>query len=387
MNGYLWKALFHPYALSHWMLFSLPGSLVKAGRPVHVIFCMVDHYEPGTGNAGPVLEQGRVDALLEAFPGIAEKHRDSGGNLPKRTWFFPPHYHRLGSLGKLVSLCQGGYGEIELHLHHGKTRPDTPENLEATLEACLEDYARFGIFGSEQGQRRFGFIHGDWALNNSLQGRFCGVNDELSILGRTGCYADFTFPSRGASNPLMINSLFYARGKPGAPKSHSRGTPVRVSGRQGEGPMIIQGPLFPHFTGSRIRELRMWGDIVGPAAAPSGRVDAWVRTGIHVRGRRSWVFVKTHTHGAVDAPVVLGKEVDEVYHRLETEYNDGKDFMLHYVTAREMYNIAKAAEAGVPGDDPGLFRDFRVRPPAYDSSPGIMEASPRLRGLVARTYA
>jgi hypothetical protein len=36
---------------------------------------------------------------------------------------------------------------------------------------------------------------------------------------------------------------------------------------------------------------------------------------------------------------------------------------LHYVTAREAYNIAKAAEAGHAGD-PNDFRDFVIPPPA-----------------------
>ena len=42
---------------------------------------------------------------------------------------------------------------------------------------------------------------------------------------------------------------------------------------------------------------------------------------------------------------------------LEEKYNDGKDYKLHYVTAREMYNIVKAAEAGEPGE-PGEYRDY-----------------------------
>src|SRR5262249_8637394 len=36
---------------------------------------------------------------------------------------------------------------------------------------------------------------------------------------------------------------------------------------------------------------------------------------------------------------------------------------LHYVTAREAYNVAKAAEAGCSGD-PNRYRDFEVPPPA-----------------------
>jgi hypothetical protein len=385
MNDFLWKAWFSSYALSHWMLFSYPGSW-KARRRVHVMFCMVDHYEPGTGHVCTALERKRVDTLLDTYPKLVKGHRDGAGNPPRRTWFFPPHYHRLGSLRKLVSLCQQGYGEIELHLHHGKFRPDTPENFDRTLRACVEDYSRFGIFGSERGVRRFGFIHGDWALNNSLGGRYCGVDNELSILRDAGCYADFTFPSRGFSNPLKINALFYASDQPGRPKSHRSGVPVRVSGRPGRGLMIIQGPLFPHFTWGKTMGLRVWGDVIGSTPVPPSRIDAWVRTGIHVRGMRNWVFVKTHTHGALDADTVLGRGMHDILRRLETRYNDGRRFVLHYVTAREMFNIIKAAESGVPGEDPEFYRDFHVRPPAYDCSLDCVEASAELRELLAQTY-
>jgi hypothetical protein len=47
---------------------------------------------------------------------------------------------------------------------------------------------------------------------------------------------------------------------------------------------------------------------------------------------------------------------------LESAYNDGRDYVLHYVSAREMYNIAKAAEAGKTGD-PGRYRDYELPKP------------------------
>jgi hypothetical protein len=47
---------------------------------------------------------------------------------------------------------------------------------------------------------------------------------------------------------------------------------------------------------------------------------------------------------------------------LESRYNDGKRYVLHYVTAREAYNIVKAAEAGEQGD-PGRYRDYLLPPP------------------------
>jgi hypothetical protein len=51
-----------------------------------------------------------------------------------------------------------------------------------------------------------------------------------------------------------------------------------------------------------------------------------------------------------------------MYSYLERSYNDGRDYVLHYVTARETYNIIKAAEAGKTGN-PGDYRDFILPPP------------------------
>ncbi len=108
-------------------------------------------------------------------------------------------------------------------------------------------------------------------------------------------------------------------------------------------------------------------------------------TSIHVAGRPDWVIVKVHTHGATDADVVLGRAMDEGFKHLEAAYNDGSRYVLHYVTARELYNVIRAAEAGETGD-PDEYRDYAVKPPCYDSSPGITEASAELQEAVAITY-
>ena len=53
---------------------------------------------------------------------------------------------------------------------------------------------------------------------------------------------------------------------------------------------------------------------------------------------------------------------------LERRYNDGENFILHYVTARELYNLVKAAKAGRQGD-PEEYRDYLVKPPVYRFQP------------------
>ena len=53
---------------------------------------------------------------------------------------------------------------------------------------------------------------------------------------------------------------------------------------------------------------------------------------------------------------------------LESEYNDGTNYILHYVTIREAYNLIKAAEAGESGD-PEKYRNYLIKPFRASSAP------------------
>jgi hypothetical protein len=53
--------------------------------------------------------------------------------------------------------------------------------------------------------------------------------------------------------------------------------------------------------------------------------------------------------------------MDEAFSYLEKKYNDGSRYALHYVSAREAYNIAKAAEDGKVGN-PNAYRDYIIKP-------------------------
>ena len=113
-------------------------------------------------------------------------------------------------------------------------------------------------------------------------------------------------------------------------------------------------------------------DICGANPPTQDRVRLWAEQGIGVRGRPEWVFVKLHTHGCVpeNARVLLGEKMRQMHAVLQREFNDGVKWQLHYVTAREMYNIAKAAEAGMQGA-PGQWRDWLVdRPPVCQGRGG-----------------
>jgi hypothetical protein len=101
------------------------------------------------------------------------------------------------------------------------------------------------------------------------------------------------------------------------------------------------------------------------------RIDAWVDMGIHVEGRPEWIFIKVHTHGTQERDIntLLGDPMDQAFSYLESKYNDGKNYKLHYVSARETYNIIKAAEAGLKGG-PNEYRDYLIPRPTFVAQKG-----------------
>ncbi len=106
------------------------------------------------------------------------------------------------------------------------------------------------------------------------------------------------------------------------------------------------------------------GDVTAHDPATAARVRRWVEAGVSVEGRPEWVFVKVHTHGAPEdeAASLLGDGGRALHDALAAEYNDGTRYVLHYATAREMFNIAIAAMEGKHGN-PHAYRDHVLAPP------------------------
>jgi hypothetical protein len=343
----------------------------KNGKTKHIFLCIADHFEPGYAEAPLELQHQRVDLWIREFPKLAAKHRDCDNQPPKHTWFFPPHYDIDNHLEKMVNLCKLGLGEIELHFHHNRIPPfpDTPKSFEKKIKECLISYSRFNIFPQDaSGKRNFAFIHGDWALDNSRGSKFCGINNELDILVNLGCYADFTFPALYESQPAMVNKIFYAKGKNNNAKSYDRGEEVFVGSLQKDRLMIIQGPL-----GLRLRGMKNFflpaiecSDISNNNPPTPGRINFWIKTAIKIKDAGNFIFVKLHTHGAWEgcSQAWFGGSIDSMLKFLEAEYNDDIKFCLHYVTAREMFNVIKAVEAGLT-EYLLSFRDFIIKPPVY----------------------
>lgn len=342
----------------------------KVSETKHILFCFVDHYEPQWRNDDIEIERARVDRWCKDYPLMASQHKDADGHMPKHCFFYPEEEYRHEHLAKLSDMCYHGFGEIEIHLHHDN---DTAENFTKVMtdfaQTLHEEHGALPVH-PETGQIMYAFIHGNWALDNSLPGgHHCGINNELSLLKATGCYVDMTLPS--APSPAQtskVNAIYYATGKSEQPKGHDGGVDVEVGKEPSGDLMLIQGPIgvnlkwrtpkgVPHIENSDIRK----------SCPPlRSRIDQWVSSHIHVKGRPEWVFIKIHTHGAQedDMETLLGQPRHDMHNYLETKYNDGNEFSLHYVSAREMYNIAKAAEAGKSGN-PNDFRDYVLPKPPF----------------------
>jgi hypothetical protein len=128
---------------------------------------------------------------------------------------------------------------------------------------------------------------------------------------------------------------------------------------------MITGPLTSNW---RQRKLGIFprldiAEITGRWPGTPDRIERWVRTGIHVQGRPDWIVVKVSCHGAEERSfdALLGGGAERMHAHLEARFRDRPGFRLHYVTARQLYNIVKAAEAGCTGD-PDEYRDFIIPP-------------------------
>jgi hypothetical protein len=316
---------------------------------LHLLIAITDHFEPDAEGATPQQAAERVDRWVRQYPRLFGEFRDSDGRPPRHTFFYPMEEYDGGHVDALAGLCREGFGEVEVHLHHeGETAAELGDMLRRYRDILAD---RHGLLARDltTGEPRYGFIHGNWALDNSHpDGRWCGVNCELDVLRKTGCYADFTLPS--APQPTQtrtINSIYYALDDPDRPKSHDVGLEVGTGPPPDRGLMLIQGPLVLDWRRRRHGVMpRVENGCVQPGQeAHIDRLDAWLRANVHVATRPDWVFVKLHAHGATEfnQRSLLGPSMVEFHRALAAKAGSDPSFHYHYVTAREMYNLALAA--------------------------------------------
>lgn len=361
--GYLRQKQIHrwgPDYLRH--VLSRKRESAKAAGTRHLLFSFCDHWEPLFGGVNDATGDERVKAWAEGYPKMASPFRDADGRHPCHSFFFPGEHYRSRWLETLADLARGGFGEVELHLHHDG---DTRASLKADIERYVREIASHGHMSrGEDGRPRFAFIHGNWCLSNARSdGRWCGVDDEMPLLHELGCYADYTFPApENEAQPTVVNQIFWPRGDLARRRAYEGGERAKVGDKKLDRLLFITGPSGFFVDKKRFR---LEGSaLTAHDPATEKRVSLWGDLGICVEGRPEWVFVKMHTHGAPEreAASLLGDGGKRLHELLAHHYNDGERWKLHYVSAREMYNVALAAMDGKSGD-PNDYRNYLLGKP------------------------
>jgi hypothetical protein len=329
-------------------------------RQRHLLFAICDHFEPLHGKASHDVGLVRVHRWREGLPRLAERFRDADGRAPRHTFFFPGEEYEGALFEPLAELVARGLGEVEVHLHHDG---DTRASLASKLRATLRDFDQHGVLARRRGGApAWSFIHGNWSLaNGRADGRWCGVDDELQVLHELGCYADFTFPSApDPCQPRVVNRIYYPKDE-ARRRAYDDAEPIRVGSPRRQRVLLVQGPLAIARRGGAGRALRIDAGAIDGGDPPSAaRLRTWIDQWVHVPGRPEWTFVKVHTHGATErnARVLLGQPMVQLHEALrELGRRDG--WRVHYVTAREMYNVARAAMDGHAGS-PAAYFDYEV---------------------------
>lgn len=318
----------------------------------HIVFMMVDHYEPGSGSEAESTSREWLGNYSKQVEGLV----DSYGNRFQYSWFYPYEHKSDEILASLAQYSANGYGEVELHWHH---HHNSGAEFEKDLGRALEWFGSYGLLRTKNSNEyHFAFIHGNWALDNSGLEKHCGVNDEISILKRNGNYADFTFSTHSRSQPSYVNKIMRVIDDPEKPMSYSSGIESAFNVTNDDY-LIVQGPSTFDFNRRQFEV----GAFESDTAFEAGRIEQWVKNSTFVRGAENVGFVKIHTHGITASNNLFGDfGIRSMANELES-YSREHNIKLHYVTVREAYNIVRSLEAGIIGD-PEKSRDYVIKPPA-----------------------
>jgi hypothetical protein len=340
----------------------------------HLLIAVSNHFEPGwTAHSGVLADRHtqlkRVASWKRTAKQTGDAVRDHNGQPFQHTNFFPGEQYDRALLDELADLQAQGYGEVEVHWHHGVKAPDTSANFRAVItefrdrlaeeHGCLSKFFIGDI-------PRYGFVHGNFALANSRGGDYCcGVNDEMQILLETGCYADFTLPSfPWPSQVPQINSI-YTCGHPLNQAAPHRSGPSLKVGETPPLPVMVDGPLVMDWSrrknGLPVPRVED-GVLTSNCTFTRERLDLWSNANICVDGRPEWVFIKLYCHGFFpgDEEATLGATARRFWTNVLEEAERTGEFKLHFVSTREMFNIALAATDGHSGN-PGQYRDYKLR--------------------------
>jgi hypothetical protein len=371
--------------LSRWVPVYLWQGLARRQAPskTHLVLALADHFEPaivpedGAARAPYSEQERRLRRWCSEYAGQFGSYRDAEGRPFVHTYYYPAEQYDHALIAQLAEHCRDGWGEIEIHLHHGMKAPDTAENTRRQLiefrDRLASEHNCLSYWGGSA-QPRYSFVHGNFALANSNKGHACGVDSEMQVLAETGCYADLTLPTGSFhwAQTSKINSIYECTLPLAVRAAHRKGRDLELGRSPQVFPLIVQGPLMLDFNAdSGSRRWRIDNAALTGSNPPSlRRLNLWKRAAITVKGRPDWLFIKLHCHGmdARHEQATLGDAMRKFVSELVGGAEQRSE-ILHFVTAREMVNIILAACDGREGN-PGEYRDYqlkRVRPPSSDS--------------------
>jgi hypothetical protein len=258
---------------------------------------IADHFEPWWRRADEQTALERVQRWVRRWPLIAARHADAASRPPCYTFFYPEEQYHPAAIDALSRLAGMNIADVEVHLHHDA---DSEGAFVDRVGRFIERlHTRHALLRRDDSGIRFGFIHGNWALDNSLPGgRACGLNNEITLLRRLGCYADFTLPSAPSpAQTRIVNTIYWATDDPARPRSHDAGVRVKANGAVAGDLLMIPGPLTLN-----IREWRRplvprieVGELAGNCRPTRHRVTLWKRAAPRIGED---LFIKLFAHGA-----------------------------------------------------------------------------------------
>jgi hypothetical protein len=309
---------------------------LRPGKPRRAWIAITDHYEPLGQGASIQTALGRVAQWRDKWPRIAEDSpRDAAGQRPQYSFFYPQEDYRRELLDGIAEMVSLGVGDVEVHLHHHNEQRDL--FIRKITEYCHRLTEDHGLLRKEDGRTVFGFIHGNWALDNSCpDGRACGLNGEIALLRDLGCYADFTMPSvPSATQGRIVNQIYWCTNNPdNRPKSYDRGIEASMGGgRQGD-LLMITGPLGLRFGERQIPRLE-GGEIAGYDMPTPARIRQWFNLAPTIGDD---IFIKLYAHGALEINLepLLNQGLANLF-RWVAEEADRRGIEVHWATAWQMY--------------------------------------------------
>ncbi len=313
---------------------------LRTAKPKRAWVAITDHYEPLGMGASVELALTRVAQWRDKWPRIAEDSpRDAAGQRPQYTFFYPQEEYRKDLLDGIAEIARLGVADVEVHLHHDKEQRDT--FVQKVSEFCRRLTGDHGLLRQRDGRTVFGFIHGNWALDNSRpDGRWCGLNGEIALLRDLGCYADFTMPS--APSPTqgrVVNRIYWCTGNAnGTPRSFDHGIEATVGGGRRGDLLMVTGPLGLRF-GERMLPRLETGEIAGYDLPTPERVRRWFDLAPAIGDD---LFLKLYTHGAPEGNLepLLGGALGNMFHWLKEEA-DRRGMEIRWATAWQMVQAAE----------------------------------------------